>query len=157
MTGFGEIQCPGKSKCIFKQKVLGSEWKGEQILRWHEPHTGTRGKNGTDCSARSFRLWSASLPKYIFLSWQGYSRWISSLPAHTYPGSLEGVVCLTYLTVYVKTKNSLFNQSWGHGTLELYHCRSNPCTQLLMDTITRQLMKNHEGTRWTSRTTDLRL
>ena len=73
---------------------------------------------------------STHLPQLARGTADGYA---ACLPAHA-QGALRGVVCLTCPNRLCENKKQSFQSKLRPaGTLELYHCRSNPC-QLLMDT-----------------------
>lgn len=136
MTGTGEIQCQGKSEMYFQTKVLGV-WvkrRADHVVTWatyrhrgkKTEQTALPGVSGSE----ALLCQSTHLPQLARGTADGYA---ACLPAHA-QGALRGVVCLTCPNRLCENKKQSFQSKLRPaGTLELYHCRSNPC-QLLMDT-----------------------
>lgn len=115
MTGTGEIQCQGKSEMYFQTKVLGV-WvkrRADHAVTWATYRHRGKKRNRLLCQEfQALKRFSAKV--HIFLSWQGVQQMDIQPACPPMPREPWGVLSAwPALTVYVKTKSSLFNQSWG--------------------------------------------
>ena len=115
MTGTGEIQCQGKPEMYFQKQPSGVwvKTRADHVVTWDTYRHRGKKQNRLLCQEfQALKCFSAKV--HIFLSWQGVQQMDTQPACPPMPREPWGVLCAwPALTVYVKTKSSLFNQSWS--------------------------------------------